>query len=68
MKKLLMKLVFVGMFIFGFAFASNAVEITCISVTIDCGDGTGTVGLACGATAMEIAEEADALAEAFCGD
>ncbi len=56
------------MFFFGFALASNAVEITCISVTIDCGDGTGTVGLACGATPDEIAQEALELAEAFCGD
>lgn len=57
------------MLVLGLTFTNNAnaKELSCISVPIDCGDGRGTIGLACGYTAEEIAQEALQLAEAFCG-
>ncbi len=52
MKKLLIKLVFVGMFIFGFAFVSNA--LICSTIYVECENGNSGAGLACGEDYVEM--------------
>lgn len=66
MKNNIKKATLISVFLVAFSLVSLA-SYTCLSVVIDCGDGRGTIGLACGNTAEEIAQEALLLAEAFCG-
>ncbi|WP_321347846.1 hypothetical protein [uncultured Draconibacterium sp.] len=46
------------------AFASTA--MTCATIRVNCGDGTGTNGSVCGDTESEWEAEARELADAFC--
>ena len=64
MKKILISITFIGIFIFSLAYTSNAGG--CATFRIHCGDGTGTNTIICGDTWGEIEEGAWELAEAFC--
>ncbi|MCF6357010.1 MAG: hypothetical protein L3J54_04310 [Draconibacterium sp.] len=64
MKKLLIKLVFVGMFIFGFAFVSNA--LICSTIYVECENGNSGAGLACGEDYVEMFLEWVELSDAIC--
>jgi hypothetical protein len=63
MKKVIKKSLLVSLLLVSFTMVSMAI---CVPVTVDCGNGTGTNGMACGDTTGEIVEEAMDLADAFC--
>jgi hypothetical protein len=65
MKKNIKKATLISVFLVAFSLVSLA-SYTCLSVVIDCGDGRGTIGLACGNSTQEIADEAWQLYLAFC--
>ena len=68
MKKSFFSILFVVLFLAGFSNISNAeTNEKCLTVTVDCGDGNGGYGLACGNTSAELISEALELADVICG-
>ncbi|MDQ2179541.1 hypothetical protein [Marinifilum sp. D714] len=62
-KSLLIAICFVSLM--GSTYSANA-ETHCITVSIDCGNGTGTNTVACGETTAEIVKEAMEVADVVC--
>lgn len=65
MKKYLLTLFIVGILMVGFTKTSSALH--CLTVYVECDDGSGGSGLACGETTEELIENALELSEVICG-
>ena len=66
MKKMVKKIMVVGLLVFGITLVSHAVTQYCVTVTITCENGGQAKATACGTSTDEILIEAQQLAEAIC--
>lgn len=64
MKKLILGIALLGTFLIGFG-SSSIVKAACVTTTINCGNGKGTIFHTCG-TAKEIAEDVQIAVEVTC--
>ena len=68
MKKSFFSILFIALILVGFSVTGKAQTTEkCITVTVDCGDGNGGYGLACGETTTALIAEAQELSDVICG-